>query len=91
MNEIYTMEAEYLEENSNSGYLSEILPLKEFPDYIDYLPTGCIVRKIGVMGYIPEVGQSMTNPITLSREEYKLFVDETVKLVISKLREMGLI
>lgn len=51
MRAIYAMEAEYLNNHPNSGYLTEILPLKSFPDYIDYLPKGCIVRKIGVMGY----------------------------------------
>lgn len=49
MREIYAMEAEYLCGHPNSGYLTEILPLKAFHDYIDYLPQGCVVRKIGVM------------------------------------------
>jgi len=54
MKDIYTIEAEYLEKNPDSGYLSYIMKLKEFPDYIDYLPKGAIVRKIGVMGYLPK-------------------------------------
>ena len=87
MNEIYTMEAEYLKEHQDSGYLTEIIPLREFPDYIDYLPHGCIVRKIGVMGWIPEADESIVNPIVISREEYKSFVDNTVKLVLCKFRE----
>lgn len=49
MKDIYTIEAEYLEKHSSSGYMTEILNLKVFPDYIDYLPQGAIVRKIGVM------------------------------------------
>ena len=32
MREIYAMEAEYLNDHPNSGYLSEIMPLKTFPD-----------------------------------------------------------
>lgn len=91
MNEIYTMEAEYLDENPDSGYLTEIIPLKEFPDYIDYLPHGCIVRKIGVMGYIPEADKNLTNPISMSREEYSSFVNNTVALVERKFRIMKLI
>ena len=59
MREIYAMEAEYLSDHPSSGYLTEIMPLKTFPDYIDYLPQGSIVRKIGVMGYLPEVDKSM--------------------------------
>lgn len=91
VNEMYSMEAEYLRENPESGYLTEILLLKEFPDYIDYLPAGSIVRKIGVMGYMPEVDESITSPITISRDEYKAFVEDTVELVVSKFRERELI
>jgi hypothetical protein len=91
MHEINSMEAEYLRANPTSGYLTEILPLIEFPDYIDYLPHGCIVRKIRVMGYLPEVDENLTNPISMSREEFIYFVDNTAALVVSKLRESNLI
>lgn len=91
MNEIYTMEAEYLRENPDSGYLTEIIPLKEFPDYIDYLPHGCIVRKIGVMGWIPEVDESIVNPVAMSKEEHHSFVDHTAELVLRKFREKRLL
>jgi hypothetical protein len=91
MHEIYSMEAEYLRDNPTSGYLTEILPLKEFPDYIDYLPHGCVVRKIGVMGYLPELDENLTNPILISREEFISFADNTASLVVNKLRETSLI
>lgn len=91
IHEIYSMEAEYLRDNPNSGYLTEIIPLKEFPDYIDYLPHGCIVRKIGVMGYLPELDENLVNPISISREEFNSFTDNTASLVISKLNEANLI
>ena len=89
MAEINTMEAEYLKEHPDSGYLTEIIHLKEFPDYIDYLPHGCIVRKIRIMGQIPEVDGNIMNPITISREEHQLFVDHTAELVLRRLREKG--
>ena len=85
MHEIYSMEAEYLRDNPTSGYLTEILSLKEFPNYIDYLPHECIVREIGVMGYLPELDEKLTNPTSMSREEFIAFVDNT------KLREKNLI
>lgn len=91
MNEMYAMEAEYLDDNPDSGYLTEIVPLKEFPDYIDYLPQGCIVRKIGVMGYVPQVDEMVTEPVSVSREEYRIFIDNAVTLVIEKLKEKRLI
>jgi len=81
MQEIYSMEAEYLREHPDSGYLTDILPLKEFPDYIDYLPKGSIVRKIGVMGYLPTIGDAMVNLITISREEYSGFVEHAIDLI----------
>lgn len=55
--------------------------MKEFPDYIDYLPKGAIVRKIGVMGYLPEPDNTV-DLITLSRREYTAFVEQTVQLVL---------
>lgn len=88
---IYSMEAEYLRDNPASGYLTEILTLREFPDYIDYLPHGCIVRKIGVMGYLPEPDESLVNPAAMSRQEYNSFIDNTASLVARKLRERKLI
>ena len=89
MAEINTIEAEYLKEHPDSGYLTEIIHLKEFPDYIDYLPHGCIVRKIRIMGQVPEVDGNIVNPITISREEHQLFVDHTADLVLRRLREKG--
>lgn len=90
-NEIYAMEAEYLRKNPNSGFLTEIVPLKEFPDYIDYLPSGCIVRKIGVMGYVPEADENSREPVCVSREEYGSFISNATVLVINKFREKKLI
>lgn len=89
MREIYAMEARYLRDHPDSGYLTEILPLKDFPDYIDYLPHGCIVRKIGVMGYLPEPDDTLKY-ITMSREEYAFFVENTIRLVAGQFRQMGL-
>lgn len=91
MHEIHLFEAEYLRENPTSGYLTEILTLKEFPDYIDYLPHGCIVRKIGVMGYLPDVDTYPVKPISISREEYSSFVNSAAMLVVEKLRENNLL
>ncbi len=90
MREIYAMEAEYLRDHPKSGYLTEILPLKAFPDYIGYLPQGSIVRKIGVMGYLPNLDDSVEY-ITMSRQEYAEFVDQTVQLVVAQFLEKRLL
>ena len=91
MRRIYVIEGEYLRDHQDSGYLTEILSLKEFPDYIDYLPSGAIVRKIGVMGYMPEPDDSVTKFITMSREEYAAFVNDTMSLVVKQFTEKGLL
>lgn len=90
MREIYAMEAEYLSNHPNSGYLTEILPLKSFPNYIVYLPQGCIVRKIGVIGYLPEPDKSINKFITMSKDEYENFVEDTIQLVIKQFAEKNL-
>ena len=91
MRRIYAMEGEYLRDHPDSGYLTEILPLKKFPDYIDYLPTGAVVRKLGVMGYLPEPDESVTKFITMSREEYQTFVADTIRLVETQLSSKHLL
>lgn len=89
--ELNALEAEYLRDHPHSGFLTEIMPLKQFPDYIDYLPTGCIVRKIGVMGFIPSPEAGSYEPLSVSREEFLTFVEETTRLVVRKFYEMNLV
>ena len=85
---IYSLEAEYLNAHPDSGYLTEILPLKAFPDYIDYLPEGAIVRKIGVMGYLPEINESLDEWIAISREEYEAYIQETIQTILKRFSEV---
>lgn len=87
MGGIYTMEAEYLHSHPDSGYLTQILPLKNFPDYIDYLPKGAVVRKIGVMGYLPQP-DPQADFIAMTRQEYADFVADTVLLTTKKLHHI---
>lgn len=82
MKDIYSIEAAYLKEHPESGYLTEILTLTDFPDYIDYFPHGAIVRKIKIMGYIPEIEISTYPYVAMSEEEYGNFIEEAIKLII---------
>ena len=91
MHEIHVIEAEYLRDHPDSGYFTEILTMQEFPDYIDYMPKSSIVRKIGIMKYMPELDEAMVNPISISREEYADFVNSTAELVMGKFEEFDLI
>ena len=85
---IYSLEAEYLNAHPDSGYLTEILTLKDFPDYIDYLPEGAIVRKIGVMGYLPKTSENLGEWIALSREEYEAYIQETIQTIVDRFSEI---
>ena len=85
---IYSLEAEYLNAHPDSGYLTEILTLKDFPDYIDYLPEGAIVRKIGVMGYLPEINESLGEWIAISREEYEAYIEDTIQMILKRFSEV---
>lgn len=82
MKDIYTIEAEYLESHQESGYLTEIMNLRSFPDYIDYLPQGAIVRKIGIMGYLPQKEDSTYPFVGMTREEYMTFIRNATELVV---------
>lgn len=77
---ISRLEAEYLRNNPNSGYLTEILPLESFPEYLDMLPKGAIVRKVKVMGTLPDDSVGEYDFVSLSREEYFGFVDSAAEL-----------
>ena len=85
---IYSLEAEYLYAHPDSGYLTEILPLKEFPNYIDYLPAGAIVRKIGIMGYLPKLNEGLGEWIAISREEYEAYIQETIRMILKQFSEV---
>lgn len=55
-----------------------------------FTPKGSIVRKIGVMGYLPELDKSINKFITMSRDEYANFVEDTIQLVIQQFVEKKL-
>ncbi len=82
MKDIYALEKEYLDKNPDSGYLTDIINLTEFPDYIDYLPPGAIARKVKVMGHIPKKEDSLYPYIGISREEYGFFIQRATALVV---------
>lgn len=65
--------------------------MKSFPDYIDYLHQGSIIRKIGVMGYVPDLDKSINKFITMSKDEYANFVEDTIQLVVKQFAEKKLV
>lgn len=87
--EIYSIEGEYLRLNPSSGYITEILTLKEFPDYIDYLPHGAIVRKIPKMTVKDEELQPINKYISITRDEVSAFAAAAVAIITERIEELG--
>ena len=77
--DIYSIERKYLNVHPDSGYLTEILLLESFPDYIDYLPKNAVVRKIRVMGYIPRTEKSEYPYVAFTEDEYFIFIEEAAE------------
>jgi len=80
MKELDYLEAEYLRTHPESGFLTEILTLTDFPDYLDYLPRGGIVRKVGIMGVMPDAGDETVRPVVVSKEELEAFVEQVARM-----------
>lgn len=91
MKGIASIEAEYLSTHPESGYLTEILPLTAFPDYIDYLPSGSIARKIRIMGTIPESDINTRSFLAISKEEYACFIQTSASLICDGLKDKKLL
>ena len=83
MGDIYSLEREYLDTHPDSGYLTEIIGLETFPDYLDYLPKNAIPRKISVMGYMPQKTVTTYPYIGMSKGEYMSFLDNATELVVN--------
>ncbi|MBO5938204.1 MAG: zinc dependent phospholipase C family protein [Clostridia bacterium] len=86
MKEIHTLEAEYLEEHLIED-LTEIFNLNFYPDYIDYLPKGAIVRKIGIMRYFPIKEIDEDSLTAMTKEEYSIFVDCVAEKIVQKISQ----
>lgn len=81
MKDIYSLEREYLDSNPESGFFTDILGLETFPDYVEYLPKGAIVRKVKIMGQLPQKTVCQYPYIAMSKTEFCAFVSCATKLV----------
>ena len=72
--------------DSEDGYI--ILDARTQEEYDQGHIPGAIVRKIGVMAYLPKPDESVTGFITMSREEYSRFVEETISMVLARIRAL---
>ena len=86
LKDVVTIEAEYLEEHPDSGFMTEIIGLETFPNYIDYFPEGAIPRKVKIMGGRPQKQTSIYPYVGMSREEYSIFINRAIELVTDAIR-----
>lgn len=87
--EIYSIEGIYLRNNPNSGYYTEILSLTDFPDYIDYLPHGAIVRKIPKMIVEDDLLKPIDRYISITPEDVDAFAENAIKIIVSRIERLG--
>ena len=74
---IVAMENEYLHHHPETAYLTVLQTVKDFPDYLDYLPKGSMMRKIRVMGQAPEAYDGENDPLFFPREELDGYIERT--------------
>lgn len=79
--DIYMQEFNYLKHNPNSRYNTILKNIKDFPDYLDYLPEGAIIRKINIIKEYLNIKQQRTEYIFFSEHEFKEFVEKTSSLI----------
>lgn len=89
--DIFIIENRYINAHPDSFYNTVLRKITEFPDYLDFLPAGAVVRKIGVMTY--EVPKNIPDiPLMFfPEEEYMAHITQTTDIVSSKLHEKNII
>lgn len=77
-------EINYLKRNPKSAYNTVLRNIENFPDYMDILPKGAIVRKIKIMAYEPE-DETQEEFIFFELKEYQDFIEETSNCICEKM------
>lgn len=88
LRDVDVIEFEYIRDHPQSGYLTVLREVRQFPDYLDYLPHGAIARKLRVMAVLPEPAED-AGFVFFTREEYVRFVDEAVELAMMKITRLA--
>lgn len=86
-NDIDLFEAELLESDPTSPYLTVLPYVTDFPDYAPFLPPHAITRKLKVMYNIPEPLQSTPYAFVLiSRDEYRDYIQQSLSHSIYRIQ-----
>lgn len=84
--EITVWENEYLHAHPETAYLTVLQTVKDFPDYLDFFPKGAILRKIGIMGGVPERHTGQMDQIFFTREEMERYIADTCSKIVKTIR-----
>jgi len=87
MLEITVWENEYLYTHPETAYLTVLQTVKEFPDYLDFLPKGAILRKIGVMGGVPEHFTETIDQVFFTFEEMDRCAADTCAEIAARIKQ----
>lgn len=82
------MENDYLYSHPETAYLTVLQTVKDFPDYLDFLPKGAILRKIGVMGGVPERYTGKIDQIFFTREEMDRYIADTCAEIVQRIKQI---
>ena len=88
MADIYALESEYLHSHPDTSYLTVLQHVKQFPDYLDFLPPGAIVRKIGVMGGIPPKNTEEPQQVFCTRAELDAWTAQISAVLVERLKSI---
>ncbi len=84
--DIHVLEINYLKENPASAYNTVLRRIDTFPDYMDILPEGAIVRKIKVMASEPGE-DTLEEFIFFDEKEYQNFILESSDFIYEILQK----
>lgn len=89
LRDFLAIEKEYLDEHPDSGYLTEIKDLTEFPTYIDYLSDSkAALQKVKQVYYTPLIEERKYPFLAFTREEYLGVLDRAVELSVEALKKI---
>lgn len=81
------MENEYLYTHPETAYLTVLQTVRDFPDYLDFLPKGAIIRKIGIMGSVPARHAGTIDQLFFTRKEMDHYIADTCAAIIARIHQ----
>lgn len=79
------LEGMYLASHPDNSYTAVLRRIESFPDYLDFLPPGAIVRKIGIMAVDMRLSEiAKTDMLIFSGDEYRRFMDDVCAYVMPR-------